>query len=134
MFIRCKLRGSSSLLIAPLLAAVLTQATGCDEQTCTADGQASMAVRVLDEAGEPVVLEPGSVTYTIDGGETRTVAAEFSTLDNPVLIWGWEGEHVVTVSPAGYEPGVATADVGLSKDGCHPVFEERELVLVALDD
>ena len=121
-------------LAVPLLAGVLTQTPGCDEQTCTADDRPSVSVRVLDEAGDPVVLEPGSVTYAIDGGETRTVAAEFSTLDNPVAIWGSEGEYVVTVSPAGYEPGVVSANVGLTENGCHPVLEEREIVLVALED
>lgn len=110
-------------------------ATSCDSETdeeepfCDLMGHASVRIEVVDTAGDPVLLEPGSAAYAVDGGETRTVPDEFGVVENPVNIFGSEGEYVVTVAPEGYEPGVVTAEVELTSDGCHVVTEERELVL-----
>lgn len=118
-----------------LAASVLT---GCDDatdpQSCTLEDYPSVSIDVRDAAGDRVLLPPGSVTYTVDDGNPQTLDAEFDTLDNPVMIYGSSGEFEVTVAPAGYEPGVVTAQVEPTDDGCHVVTQERELVLEDLGD
>ncbi len=107
---------------------------GCDPsdgsaQDCSAEAIASLVVRVVDEKDQPVSLPPGTVTFTVDGGETRTVEAEFETIDNPVVVYSGAGLHAVTVAPSGYEPGEVEVEVEPTEDGCHVVTQELELVL-----
>jgi hypothetical protein len=116
-----------------------TVATGCDDADdehpgCSLEAVASVVLDVVDAKGETVRLEPGSVTFTVDGGEPRTLEAEFETIEHPVTIFASYGEVAVTVAAEGYEPATITAVVAATDDGCHAVTEFRELVLTASGD
>ncbi len=112
--------------------------SGCDADEaptadCSLDAVPSMVILVVDENDQLVSLPLGTVTYTLGGGETRVVEAEFDTVDNPVTIYGGAGLHGVFVAPPGYEAGELSADVDATADGCHAVTEEVELVLEAVE-